>query len=70
MMSQSGKQTIAMPNILRSTGNQTMKFVQLIDYNMKNIFLEDWNGVENIPRPIPEKSKFFSGCAKIMANGK
>ena len=30
-----------MPNILRSTGNQTIKFGQLIDYNMRNIFFKD-----------------------------
>ena len=41
--SQLGKQTIAihiLPNISRSNGNQTMKFGQLIEYNMKNTFLE------------------------------
>ena len=43
MTSQPRKQTIAihiLPNIQRSKGNQTMKFGQLIKYNMKNIFLE------------------------------
>ena len=29
-----------LPNISRSKGNQAMKFGQLIDFNMKNIFLE------------------------------
>ena len=29
-----------LPNISRSKGNQTMRFGQLIEYNMKNIFLE------------------------------
>ena len=29
-----------MPNILRSKGNQTMKFSRLIEYNMRNIFLK------------------------------
>ena len=28
-----------LPNISRSKGNQTMKFGQLIEYNMKNVFL-------------------------------
>ena len=35
-----GKQTIAihiLPNISRSKGNQTIKFRQLIKYNMRNI---------------------------------
>ena len=43
MTSQSGKQTIAihiLSNISRSRGNQTMKFNQLTEYNLKNIFLE------------------------------
>ena len=43
MTSQSGKQTIAihiLSNISRSRGNQIMKFNQLIEYNLKNIFLE------------------------------
>ena len=43
MTSQTRKQTIAihiLPNVQRSKGNQTMKFGQLIKYNMQNIFLE------------------------------
>ena len=43
MTSQPGKQTIAihiLPNISRSKGSQTMKFDQLIEINMRNIFLE------------------------------
>ena len=43
MISQPGKQTIAIHillNISRSKGNQTMKFGQLIERKMKNIFLE------------------------------
>ena len=43
LMPQPGLQTIAMhilPNISESTGNQTMKFGQLIEYNKINIFLE------------------------------
>ena len=42
-MPQPGLQTIAihmLPNISESTGNQTMKFGQLIEYNKINIFLE------------------------------
>ena len=41
--SQPGLQTIAMhilPNISRSKGNQTRKFDQLIEYSMRNIFVE------------------------------
>ena len=43
MTSQAGRQIRTMyilPNILRSKGNQVMKISQLIEYNMKNIFLE------------------------------
>ena len=43
MTSQPGKQTIAIhisPNTVRSKGNQTMIFAQLIECNMRNIFLE------------------------------
>ena len=41
--SQPGKQIIAihiLPNVSRSIGNQTMKFGQLIEYNMRNISLK------------------------------
>ena len=44
MMPQPGRQAIAkhiLPNISRSKGNQTMKFAQLIEYNMKNIFVKN-----------------------------
>ena len=34
-----GSQNI-LPNISKNKGNQTMKFGQLIDYHMRNIFLE------------------------------
>ena len=43
MTSQTRKQIIAihiLPNISRSKDNQAMKFGQLIEYNMRNIFLE------------------------------
>ena len=44
MTSQPGQQTIAihiLPNISRNKGNQTMKFGQLIEHNMRNItFIE------------------------------
>ena len=34
-----------LPNISRSKGNQIMKFSQIIEYNMKNNFLEkSWGG--------------------------
>ena len=43
MTSQPDKQTIVihiLPNIWRSKGNQIMKFGQLIECNMRNIFVE------------------------------
>ena len=42
MTSEPGKQTTGidtLPNISGSKGNQTMKFGQLIEYNMKNTFI-------------------------------
>ena len=44
MTSQSVKQTIAihiLPNISKSKCNHTMKVGQLIEYNMRNIFLKE-----------------------------
>ena len=43
MMSQPGKQTTAvhiLPNILQSKGNHTMKLDQLIQHNMRKLFVE------------------------------
>ena len=42
MTSQPGKQTVAihvLPNVLKGKGNQTMKFGELIEYNMRYILL-------------------------------
>ena len=61
--SQSGYQTIAihmLTNISRSKGNQAMKFGQLIEHNMKNIFLKKSYakcGTETTPSPFSKKSK-------------
>ena len=64
MTSQPGKQTIAihiLPNISISKANQTMKFGQLIECNMRNIFLEIsyTKCGETIPRLISEKLSTF-----------
>ena len=43
MTSQPGEETIAihiLPNISKSKSNQTSKFGQLTEYNMRNIFLQ------------------------------
>ena len=63
MTSQRWKQTIStyiLPNISRNKDNQTMKFGQLIEYNMRNIFLEKPYtkcGGETIPRAFSKLSK-------------
>ena len=47
-------------NVSRRTGNQTMKFGQLIDHNMRNIFLQNLYtkcGAETSPRTFSEKWK-------------
>ena len=49
-----------LPNILRSKGNQAMKFGQLIEYNVRNIFVQKLYtkyGGEAITRPLSKKSK-------------
>ena len=43
MTSHTGKQTIAiniLPDISKSKGNQTMKLGKLVEYSVKNIFLQ------------------------------
>ena len=63
MTSQPGYQSIAiyiLTNIPKSKSNQAMKFVQLMEYNMRNIFLEKSYakcGGETIPGHFPKKSK-------------
>ena len=63
MTSQPEKQTIAihiLRNISRRKGNQTIKFGQLIEYSMKNIFLKKsyrkFDG-KTISRPFSKKFK-------------
>ena len=64
MTSEPGYQTVAihiLPNISRSKGNQTIQFVQLVEY-MRNMFLEKSytkSGGETIPRPYSKKSKLI-----------
>ena len=61
MTSQPGWQTLVihiLSNTLRSKGNQTIKFCQLINYNIRIIFIEksdtQYDG-EIITRPFSEK---------------
>ena len=52
-----------MSNILRSKDNQKMKFGQLIECNMRKIFLEKSYtkcGGETNPRPFPGKLKLIT----------
>ena len=62
-MSQPGQQSLLkhiLSNILRSKGNQTIKFGQLKEYNIKSIFLEKSYtkcGGVTIPRPFSETLK-------------
>ena len=48
-----------LPNISRSKGNQTIKFGQLIEYNMINIFLEKSYAKWPILRSSYKKSKLI-----------
>ena len=63
MMSQPGKQTIAiyiLANISRSKGNQRMNFGQLMEYDMRNIFIKRSYtkcGGETIPILFSKNSK-------------
>ena len=52
--------THILPNISRSKGNQTTKFGQLIEYTMRNVFLEESRAKcreEASLRPFYKKSK-------------
>ena len=63
MTSQPGKKIIAihiLPYISRSKDNQTVNFGQLIEHNMRKIFLEQTYpkcGGETSPSPFSKKSK-------------
>ena len=49
-----------LPNISRSKGNQTVKFCQFLEYNIRNIFLEKSYtkcGRETIPGSFSKNSK-------------
>ena len=51
-----------LPNISKSKDNQTMKFGQLLEYDMRNIFPEKLYtkcGEEASPRPFYKKSKLM-----------
>ena len=75
MSSQTRKQIIIIhkfPNISRSNGNQTMKFGQLIKYNVRNIFLERLYAKCNIEKQFQDlfskinSLKFYTDCFRCM----
>ena len=73
-VTQTGKQIIAinLPNVSTSKGNQTMDFGQLIEFNMRNIFLKKSYrefGGESSLRPFSKKSKlsvFLDQQSKVL----
>ena len=85
MTSQTGYQTIPihiLTNISRSKGNEVMKFSQLIEYNMRTIFIEKSllnSGGETIPDLFLKNQswanlwinnlKFHTICFYCMASG-
>ena len=61
MASQPGLQKVALhilPNISQSKGNQTMKFIHLIEYNKRNNFLQKFCR-RSSGRLVPELFLFF-----------
>ena len=68
MTPQPGKLTIAihiLPNISGGKGNETMKFGQLIEYNLRNTFLEKTYG-KCRGETISRKSKIQLISASII----
>ena len=58
---------LVLPDISRRKGNQTMKFGQLMEYKMRNVFLEKSCkkcGIEISPRPFLKKSKLSISLAQ------
>ena len=69
-MSEAENQTIAihiLPNISRSKGNRTMKFGQLIEYNMKTFFLK--NHTQNMmEKAFPDSFLKYQNWACLWTN--
>ena len=60
---------LVLPNISRSKVSQTMKFVQLIENTITNVFLDKSNtkcGGETIPRPFSKKEKLSTSLGHIL----
>ena len=61
MTSHTGEQTITMhilPNISQSKDNQTMKFVKLVEYNTRKVFLQK-SCREEVARLVPDQFCFL-----------
>ena len=59
-----------MPNISKTKSNQTMKFGQLIDYNMSIIITEKWYTQCDGETPYSEKLKLSTVCFYCMPSWK
>ena len=62
-------QYIFLANISRSKGKQTLKFGQLIEYNLRNSFLENSytkSGGETIPRAFSTKLRFENISGSVV----
>ena len=72
MTSQTGQQIITihiLPNILRSKDNQVMKFGQLIQWNVRNIFFKSYAG-NDAGRLVPDLFLYFKNALyKVKTNG-
>ena len=71
MMSQPGEQTIAihiMTNISRSKGNWAMTFGQLIEYNLRKIFLKNHTQMwwRNYSQTLFQKIKIEHICGSLF----
>ena len=69
MTSQPGKRIIAIHLLHNTQEVQTMKLGQLIEYNLRNIFLEKSYtkcGGETIPRPFSKKSKLSISVDQLV----
>ena len=59
-MSQTGQQITTiqiLPNISKSKSNQTMKFVQLIEYSIRNAFLEKFYKKSKLNRCLDQQTE-------------
>ena len=59
--------TLILPNISRNKDNQTIKFDQLIEYNMRNIFFLKKNYTQNVVEKLaPDTSTNFKSKLSIF----